>query len=61
VNPSFLTLDNVIQSHVLQIANYGGSPGLRDLGILQSALAQPQAQFAGQNLHADLFDMASAY
>ena len=57
----FLTLDDVIESHTLQIETYGGSLGVRDLGLLESALAQPEAGFGGQYLHADVFEMASAY
>ncbi len=57
----FLELDDVIEIHAGQIADYGGSDGLRDLGLLESALAQPEAGFGGQYLHADIFEMAAAY
>ena len=60
-DPVFLTLAEVIEVHVDQIRRYGGPAGLRDLGLLQSALAQPQASFAGQWLHNDLYAMAGAY
>jgi death on curing protein len=60
-DPVFLTLAEVIEVHVDQIRHYGGQAGLRDLGLLQSALAQPQASFAGQWLHNDLYAMAGAY
>lgn len=59
--PIFLSLDDLLESHVEQIAAYGGSDGIRDLGLLQSALAQPAATFEGDYLHADLFEMAAAY
>jgi death-on-curing protein len=59
--PQFLTLDDLLESHTEQIAAYGGSEGLRDLGLLESALAQPQATLEGEYLHRDLFEMASAY
>ena len=59
--PIFLTLDEVLDIHRDQIQRYGGSAGIRDLGLLQSALAQPEATFGGQFLHADLFEMAAAY
>ena len=59
--PVFLTLDEVLEIHRDQIARYGGAQGIRDLGLLQSALAQPAAVFGGQFLHADLFEMAAAY
>lgn len=57
----FLTLDDVLESHQNQIDTYGGSHGIRDLGLLESAIAQPEASYGGQYLHADLFEMASAY
>jgi death on curing protein len=59
--PVFLTLDEVLEIHRDQLARYGGSNGIRDLGLLQSALAQPAARFAGEFLHTDLFGMAAAY
>ena len=59
--PVFLTFDEILEIHRDQIARYGGEQGIRDLGLLQSALAQPTAMFAGQFLHADLFEMAAAY
>jgi len=43
--PQFLTLDDVLETHAFQIATYGGSEGVRDLGLLESALAQPEAGF----------------
>lgn len=61
MEPTFLTLDEVLESHTEQIAVYGGSQGLRDIGLLDSALAQPEAMFGGQYLHQDLFEMAAAY
>lgn len=59
--PQFLSLDDVLESHTEQIATYGGGEGIRDVGLLESALAQPAAMFGGQYLHADLFEMAAAY
>jgi death on curing protein len=46
--------------HASQIAAHGGSEGLRDRGLLESAIAQPMAQFDGQFLHQGLFEMAAA-
>ena len=57
----FLTLDDILESHQNQIATHGGSHGIRDLGLLESAIAQPEASFGGQYLHVDLFEMAAAY
>jgi death on curing protein len=57
----FLTLAEVIEIHTDQIHRYGGQDGLRDLPLLESALAQPEASFAGEWLHADHYEMAAAY
>jgi death-on-curing protein len=57
----FLTLDDILESHQNQIETYGGSHGIRDIGLLESAIAQPEASFGGQYLHADIFQMAAAY
>src|SRR5205085_6788331 len=59
--PRFLTLDQVLAIHSDQVRRYGGSGGIRDLGLLQSALAMPQASFGGQYLHPSLHEMAAAY
>lgn len=59
--PVFLTLAEVIEVHTDQITRYGGQAGVRDFGLLESALAQPEASFAGAWLHQDLHEMAAAY
>ena len=59
--PIFLTLAEVLEVHKDQIKRYGGEEGFRDLGLLESALAQPEASFAGEWLHKDLYEMAAAY
>ena len=59
--PLFLTLAEVVQIHTNQIRLYGGTDGIRDLALLQSAMAQPEASFAGEWLHRDIFEMAAAY
>jgi death-on-curing protein len=61
VTPLFLTLDEVLAIHQDQISRYGGSPGVRDWGVLQSAIAMPAAAFGGRFLHTDLCEMAAAY
>ena len=57
----FLTLSEVLTILRDQITRYGGSFGVRDLGLLSSAIAVPQASFAGHALHNDIFEMAAAY
>ena len=59
--PAFLTLDEVLALHADQIERYGGSSGLRDLGLLESAVAAPRATFGGALLHPTLPEMAAAY
>jgi death-on-curing protein len=61
VNPTFLSLGEVLEIHREQINRYGGDPGIRDLGLLQSALAMPAAGLGGRYLHGDLYEMAAAY
>lgn len=57
----FLCLDDVLLAHRDQTTRYGGDPGVRDFGLLESAIAQPQATFGGEFLHAYPFAMAAAY
>ena len=59
--PVFLTLAEVIAIHADQIQQYGGQGGVRDLGLLESAIAQPEASYGGAWLHHDLYAMAAAY
>jgi death on curing protein len=59
--PLFLDVEDVIEIHATQLEVYGGSPGLRDRGLLESAVAQPQASFGGEFAHRGLFAMATAY
>ena len=47
----FLSVDEVLELHRLQLERYGGAPGLRDLGLLESAVAQPAATFEAEYLH----------
>lgn len=60
-DPRFLTLDDVLAIHADQIRRYRGRPGLRDLGLLQSALAMPETTFGDEFLHPSVFEMAAAY
>ena len=51
----------VIEIHTDQLRRYGGQAGVRDFGLLESALAQPEASFGGAWLHPTRYDMAAAY
>lgn len=57
----FLDLNEILDIHRDQIERYGGSPGVRDMNLLHSALAMPATGFAGQYVHSDIAEMAAAY
>ena len=57
----FLELADLVQIHIDQITNYGGSIEIRDVGLLESAIEQPRATFDGAFLHGFPFEMAAAY
>jgi death-on-curing protein len=59
--PVFLTVDDVLQLHEDALEADGGAAGLRDRGLLESAVHAPQASFGGQWLVGDLFDMGATY
>ena len=59
--PAFLSLADVLRIHVDQVERYGGRAGIRDQGLLQSALAMPGASFGGEFLHRSLYEVAAAY
>jgi len=56
----FLRLNEVLYLHRRIIEETGGSGGLRDLGTLESALAQPRMTFGGEDLYPGLAEKASA-
>ncbi len=45
--PLFLDLVLVLRTHLSLIERYGGEPGVRDIGLLHSAIAMLQASFGG--------------
>jgi len=57
----FLSYKQAVILHAAAIDAFGGLHGLRDQGLLESALAMPEAGFAGEYLHNSLFDKAAAY
>ena len=61
MKPLFLTLDEVLSLHAEQIRLFGGSSGIRDIGLLQSAVGSVEATFGGAFLHETIFAMAAAY
>jgi death-on-curing protein len=61
MEPKFLDEELVKRMHTEIIGRTGGSDGLRDQGLLLSALEMPRASFGGQFLHEDLYEMGAAY
>jgi len=59
--PVFLTKTQALFLHQDLVEEFGGSHGLRDEGLLESALEMPQAGFGGEYFHKTLFEMAAAY
>lgn len=60
-DPTFLTVEEIVTFHADRLRLFGGSPGLRDRGLLESAVAMPMATLGGSFLHETLFEMAAAY
>lgn len=56
----YLTVAEVLSLHRLLIEQTGGAPGIRDLGALQSAVAQPQMTFGGDDVYPSLEEKAAA-
>ncbi len=50
-----------LQMHRALLAEFGGASGIRDEGLLESALETPQASFGGVYLYPSIYDQASAY
>jgi len=59
--PLFLTLDHILRLHARQLEQFGGAEGVRDLQLIESAIAQPQQGFGGEYVHKDIAEMAAAY
>jgi len=57
--PTFLTLDQVLVIHAQSLQEHGGTQGIRDLGLIESALASAQDTFYYAN--GDVFDVAASY
>jgi death on curing protein len=58
---AYPTLDEVHAIHARSIQDFGGSLGIRDRGLLDSALAMPGASFGGEEMHPSLAEKAAAY
>jgi death-on-curing protein len=56
----YLTTEQVLFIHSRLVTETGGSHGVRDLGLLESAVASPRATFDGKELYRDLFTKTAA-
>lgn len=56
----FLTLIEVLELHRRVIEQSGGALGIRDTGLLESAIAQPRMTFGGEDLYPSLLEKAAA-
>lgn len=61
VRTVYLTLDMVLDIHEDQLAAFGGRAGIRDRGLLEGAVAAPQAGFGEEELYKDVFEKAAVY
>ena len=57
----YLSVDAILVIHRKVIETFGGDPGLRDRGLLESAAAMPHSTFGGKDLHEGLAEKAAAY
>ncbi|HEY4375162.1 MAG TPA: type II toxin-antitoxin system death-on-curing family toxin [Burkholderiales bacterium] len=56
-----LTVDAVLAIHEQVLEAHGGGPGIRDKALLESAVAAPQASYAGTPVFTDPMEIAAAY
>ena len=59
--PEFLTLSEVLDFHEDLLHSFGGSPGIRDLSLLESAMAMPESGSDDVFFHEFPFEMVAAY
>src|SRR5260221_5108043 len=57
----FLNVEEVIDYHTNMINEFGGAHGIRDMGLLISAVEMAKATMFGEHLHVTVFDKAAAY
>ncbi len=51
---------DILALHQKSIIDFGGSPGIRDIGLLESAIARPFQTFGGEDLYPTIFEKAAA-
>jgi death on curing protein len=55
-----ILLEDILDIHEKSLKDYGGGSGVRDLGLLESAIARPFQTFGGEDLYPDPFTKAAA-
>jgi death-on-curing protein len=60
-NCSHLSVEIVREIHATAIESFGGSDGVRDMALLESAVAAPQSSFGGKSPYQDVPEVAAAY
>lgn len=61
VDIRFVEIEEALRIHERQVDRFGGDDGIRNRGLLESALATPRASFDGAFVHEDVIAMAGAY
>ncbi len=56
----FIAIDQVLFIHDQMVKRFGGSFGIRDMGLIESSVARPQASFGGKYLYNSIFSKAAA-
>lgn len=59
--PEFLEVSDVLDIHQVLIEQFGGTPDVRDEGLLESTVSQSKATFFGELLHPTIYEQAAAY
>jgi len=57
---TFLTTEQVLFIHDQMVKRFGGSHGVRDLRLVESAVGRPKSTFGGEYLYNSIFDKAAA-
>ena len=55
-----ILIKDILELHKRSIEDYGGTEGLRDVGLLESAIARPFQMFEGQDLYPTFFEKVAA-
>jgi death on curing protein len=56
----YLTVEQVIFIHNRSVEKFGGAYGIRDKGLVESAIALPMASFGGRDLYRDIYSKVAA-